>query len=269
MTRRAGAALAASLAIAAAAAPAQPAWEAEAGLGHERLSDGAPAWRQADLALRHRFAPRALAELGLRRAERYGTADTELALGASLPLDARWTLGLRATAVDAPRFLPRHGLAGEATLALDGGWVAGAGLGRNRYASLGAPPTGTSQLRLGLERYVGAWRLAGGWTRARLDGGETGDGLRLQADRYFGDEARLGLLVASGEELESAPGGVLSTRVHSLVVIGRWPLGEGWALVGDLGRTRVGAASRRAGGDAPAGPGRSRSGGRIGVQRGF
>ncbi len=265
-------ALALAAAAAAAAAQTPPLrTEVTVDAAHESLSNGSPDWREAGIAARLRWAPHALAEAGIRRVQRYGETDHELAFGVALPLDERWSATARATVVDGPNFLPRLGAGFDLSRSLPDGWVASGGWGRNLYASPGVAPSGTTSLRLGVERYVGAWRFAGDWNRARLDGGVTADGIRLQVDRYFGDDGRIGLLWARGDELENAPGGFLSTRVRTLVLTGRWPLAAGWRITGELGQARVGGAVRRQGLEtaAPSGPGYHRNGVRVGVERAF
>ena len=248
------------------------AWEVEAGAGSESLSNDSPGWHEADLAVRARFAPRSVAEGGLTVAQRYGRTDHELSAGIAMPLDAGglWNGSLRVTAVDSPNFLPRTGVAATLGRNLGDGWIASAGLGRNLYANPGVPSSGTTAVRLGAERYVGSWRLAGGWTRGRLDGGATADGGTLQADYYVGDRGRVGVLVYAGRELENDPSGILSSRVTSLALTGRWPVSQDWALVGSIGQTRIESLTRLTGDvGAPAGPGYRRTGGRVGVQHEF
>ena len=253
------------------AAAAEPApWQVELGAGVEQLDNGAPDWRQVDLALRHRFDAQRLGELTLRRAERYGRHDTELGLGVVWPLGESFVVGLRASTAGNAAFLPRRGAQADLNWRGPAGWVLGGGLTRNLYHTPDAPATGSTLLRAGLERYVGDWRFAGGLTRARLDGGSYANGWRAQVDRFIGDGARLGLALGGGRELESAPQGVLSTRVESLALVGRWPLAESWALVGEATWTRVSAFEQRIGDEVLSLPGGYRRNGiRLGVARDF
>jgi YaiO family outer membrane protein len=231
------------------------------------LDNGSPDWRQLDLALRHRSAPERVNEIGLRRVERYGQRDAELSAGVSLPLGTDWGLALRASLADGA-FLARAAGQVDLTRRLADGWVLGAGLGRGLYAPEGGIASGTTTLRGSVERYVGAWRLAAGASHARLDGGHGASALRLQVDRYFGDDSRVGLIVARGDELEYDPQGVLSSRVGAVALVGRWSFATGWALAGDLGRTTVRDVERR-GGSGGSAPGYRRSGGRLALQREF
>jgi YaiO family outer membrane protein len=263
--------LAAGLALLCAAASAAPLpWQVETGVGVETLDNGSPDWRQLDVALRRRFDDGATAEVALREAQRYGRTDRELALGGLWNIGPDATVSLRGTTAGAANFLPRQSVAIDATQRLLDGWVASIGLVRNRFEGIDSPSTGTTLLRLGIERYAGAWRLAGGLTQARLDGGASAMGWRLQADRYVGEAGRVGLLVAGGEELEKDPAGVISTQVNTFVLLARWPVAPGWALTGEAGSTHVSNIVRRVDGASLSLPGGyQRSGVRIGVQHEF
>ncbi len=258
-----------ALAAGAGSVMAESGWQVEAGAGVQSLDNGSPEWREAELALRHRDGGRRV-ELQWRDAQRYGLHDREIALAGGVALSPDWNLGLRASVAPGADFLPRHGGSAELSVRLAGGWVGAAALGRNRYDGAETPPSGTSSLRLGLERYAGPWRWAGAITHNRTDGGATARGAQLQLDHFFGDEARLGLLLAGGRELEAAPQGLLSTRVNTVVLLGRWPLVPGWQLSGELSHTRVSDLERRVGGRSEALPGGYRRDGvRLGVRREF
>lgn len=277
MSRRPmGVALALLLACGAAAGQApERRWQVEAGLGAERYDDDAAAsWRERDLALRYRYAPRTLAELTLRDTRRYGYDDSEIGLGLALPLATDWSLVARATASPRHRVLARHSGAAELSYGgFGGGWVIGAGLGRSLYDGAGdGGKSGTSTLRMNLERYVAEWRFAGGVSRSRLDGGEHDNGWRAQVDRYFGERGRLGVIVSQGRELENLPpNGAVSTRVRAMALVAAWPIDPDWTLTGALGHTRNSDSERRGGlldGQAVGRPSQ-RSAVRVGVQREF
>ncbi|MEN9543390.1 MAG: hypothetical protein RLZZ598_223 [Pseudomonadota bacterium] len=245
-------------------------WQIESSLTHEHLSNGSPDWRQLDLALRRRLDGGAVVDLGLRQAERYDATDRELGIGATWPVAADWQLALRGTTAGSAAFLPRNGIAFDVSRQLGSGWLANAGMTRNRFAPTDVSATGTTLLRLGLERYFGDWRLASGWTRGRLDGGQAANGWRFQVDHYFGEAGRIGLLVAGGRELEAAPLGLISTRVDSAVLLARWRMAEGWSLTVDAGRTRVSDILRQSdAGTEPLPGGYRRDGVRVGVQHEF
>lgn len=235
-------------------APAQ--WQAEFGVGHEAVRAGDD-WRQLDLALRHTLAPRTTLELTARRTTRYDRDDHEFGLGGSLALGNDWTAHAAATTSPTHEVLPRWSLAAGAQRAFGGGWVLGAEARSTRYTADRA-----DALRVNVERYfgdadVGAWRAALSLGTTRLQGASSASAGRIQLDRYFGERGRLGLLLARGDEAERDEFGRLAVNdVRSVVLLGRWPLGERVALTGELGHHRVGAVYRR-------------SGGRLGVQLDF
>lgn len=244
-------------------------WQVEAGVGADRLSSGAPDWRQFDLSLRRQLAPRSAGELSLRRTRRSGLGDEELGASIGLPLDAHWSATLAATLSPSHRVLARGSGRIELARAIDGGWVASATFGRRLYSD-----GGNSQWGVGVERYVGAWRLAAALGRTRLDGGGTAGNVRLQLERYFDAErGRAGLILARGRELEGlpatalAPADLIDQRVTTLALTGVWPLAAAWALTGQASRVRHDDVQRRGG--AVAGAPYHRSGVRLGVRHDF
>lgn len=248
--------LAGALLAAPCAAQAAP-WQAEFGAGRESLGNGLGDWQQVDLALRRQLAPRSQFELNARATERFGLRDNELGVGMATPLAGAWDATLAITASSTHRVLARWSLAAGLQRPLGDGWLVGAAIKFSHYDS-----DRVSALSLNAERYfgssaVGEWRAAATVTATRLAGLGSSGAARLQIDRYFGERARLGVLVAGGRETENLGQGALRVAdVQSVVVLGRWPLGAAWAVTGEVGRHRVGATHRR-------------SGGRLGVQLDF
>ena len=140
---------------------------------------------------------------------------------------------------------------------LGDGWVLGAGLRSTRYDRDRANAVSAT-----LERYfdsagAGEWRAAATLVTTRLVGVATSSALRLQLDRYFGDRARLGLLVAGGREIDNlGQGALLISNVSSVSLSGRWPIAPAWSLLGEVGQHRLGSRY-------------TRSAGRLGVQLDF
>lgn len=227
-------------------------WQAELGAGADHLSGGRPGWRQTDAALRHRFASRASLEVNARATERFELRDREFGAAVAAPLGGDWSGSLFAATSPTHRVLPRGHAGAQLQRGFGGGWVLGGVLRRTRYDSAGT--TGTT---LGIERYAGAWRAAAAWIHTRVDGGISTDAARLQLDRYFGERGSLGVIVASGREIDDVGVSELTvSRVESIALVGRWRMSERWALVGDAGSHRVGTFYRR-------------NGGRLGVQLDF
>jgi YaiO family outer membrane protein len=252
------------------AVAADPAWQVEAGAGGDHLSNDAPNWSQFDLALRHRFAPRSLAELNLRRTRRSGLTDEELGGVVALPLGTEWSASLAAAASPSHNVLARYGGRLDVGRSFDGGWVASAVLGRRLFEA-----DGNTLVGIGVERYVGVWRFAAQFGQTRLDGGAGSAGnTRLQVDHSFDAErGRVGLILAQGRELEGIPAtptsaaDVIDQHVASVALVGVWPLAPAWALAWDLSHVRYDDLRRRSG--VPAGAPYERSGVRLGVRHDF
>ena len=256
-----------------AADTAAPAWQVEVGAGADRLSSAAPNWHQVDLALRHRFAPRSVVELNLRRTQRSGLDDTELGGVVALPLGEAWQASLGASFSPSHEVLPRQVARLELSRSFEGGWVASVAMARRRF-EVGSVDSGTTQVALGVERYVDAWRLAAAVGSTRLDGGGSAGNLRLQLNRSFADErGRIGLIAARGRELEGvpatllAPSDVVDQRVDTLALVGVLPLTDRWALTGEASHVRNSDVRRRSA--LPAAAPYQRNGARIGVRRDF
>lgn len=251
--RAAGLAVAALLALPGAAVAAETsapagAWQAEAGLTHETLDRGRPAWREADLTLRRRDAGGTLLELGARRTERWQLQDTELAATLGLRLDPAWTAQATLAASPTHRVLPRTALALRAQRAGAGGWVFGGGAKRAEYDA-----DRTTAVEAGVERYFGSagageWRAAATLIHTRLDAGASAAMLRWQLDRYFGPHGRIGLLLAHGREVERLDTGLLALPSRTALVQAHWPLGGAWTLLAQWGTTELEGQVRRTGG---------------------
>ena len=264
------------LVTAALAAPAQEQrpWQVEAGAGVESFSNDLADWYQLDLAVRHRDASRMLLEGTLRETRRRGLTDSEVGGGFALPVGG-WTLSGALATSPTHRVLAKAAGRMDLARALDGGWVLSAGAGRSVFEGEGSSGgSGSSVTRLGVERYVGSLRFAAGYVRTRLDGGESDNGGVLAIDHYLaGERGRVGLVLASGRELENDPslGGVLSTRVETFALVMAWPINADWTLLGNLTDSRQSDARVRSGprtGDA-VGSKYHRTGLRLGVRRDF
>jgi YaiO family outer membrane protein len=220
-------------------------WQAELGAGVEHLTGGRPDWRQLDAALRYGFAPRAIVELSARRTERFELRDDEFGVAVAAPIAGAWSGSVTLLSSPTHRNLPHGSVAAQLQRALVGGWVVGGGLKHTRYDD-----DSTLGLSLGVDRYVGAWRVAGAWLHTRVDSdGTTTDALRLQLDRYIGEQHRIGVIVSGGQEVEDlAVAELRISEVDTIALVGRWRLTPRWAVVGDIGTTRVGSRYRRSGG---------------------
>lgn len=255
--------------VTAVAASDLPQWQIEAGLGTDQLSNGAPDWSQVNVSLRRRIEQRSIVELALRRTRRSGLVNEEVGASVGLPLGTQWSTTMAAAVSPSHQVLARAGGRIDLARSFEGGWVASATLGRRLYTD-----AGNSLVAVGVERYVGDWRLAAALGQNRLDGGETATNTRLQVNYAFAAErGRVGLILASGRELEGvpataqAPADVIDQRVSTVALIGTWPLAATWALTGEASHVRIEDIQRRSG--AAAGAPYHRNGVRIGVRHDF
>jgi YaiO family outer membrane protein len=218
----------------------------EVGASSERGA-GAPSgpWGQTDATLRWGFAPRANAEITLRRADRFGVVDSEWGLGVAGPVAPLWSAGLSLTRSTNGELLPTTGLRAELAHELGGGWVLGGAWSRRLYKQNASRATS-----LTVEHYVGAWRIAGTGTLAQLEGVQRDStAWRLQLDREFEPGHKLGVVAANGSELDAdGQGGAVTNRFQAFRVLGRWALTPDWALLGDVGVQRQKGLGGRNGG---------------------
>ena len=239
------AALAAAALLAAVAGHAQqgPRIGLEGSHAREGLTGPNAPWTDSWLRLDLKLATLQAFSARLRETERFGLRDREQALGAYLPLGGGWSVELELSASSTHRVLPRHALLAQVGKSFGGGWGAYAGLRRSAYTQSEA------DLRLfTLERYFGAERIAYTFYSGRPDGGGSAPSHRLQWSHYFNDRDFIGLSVAAGREVENiAPAGLVTSRVRSLYLTGRWWFAPDWALTAEAGVHEQGSLYRRHG----------------------
>lgn len=233
----------ACLAAGAGHAQAQARFGLEAWYGRDGLSGANAPWTDASLGLDLKLATLQAFSARLRETERFGLRDREQALGAYLPLGEGWSVEFDLSASPTHRVLPRYALLAQVGKRFDGGWGAFAGFRHSAYAQSSA------DLRLfTLERYFGAERLAYTFYSGRPDGGGSAPSHRLQWSHYFNDRDHVGLSVGSGREVENvAPAGLLTSKVRSVYLTGRWWFAPDWALTAEAGVHEQGSLYRRHG----------------------
>lgn len=233
------------LALATFAAGAQSTWtEAEIGASHESLTGGNRDWDSIYLDAAHAFGERRTLVGGLRQTERYGLRDSEARLGYYHPLGAAWTGHVEGTASDEHHVLPKYSLAGQAAVALAGGWGANAGLRRNEFTR-----STVHILSLGGERYWGNWRGAYTLYSGHPEGAGSAAAHRFQLNRYYGSRSSIGISATRGREVENAgpPAGVVTSDVRALALSGRHWFDPAWALSWELLVHQQGGLHKRRG----------------------
>lgn len=239
------AAIAAAALLAAAAGHAQQGTRVglEASHGRDGLSGPNAPWTDSSLGLDLKLATLQAFSARLRETERFGLRDREHALGAYLPLGDGWSVELELTGSPTHRVLPRHALLAQVGRSFGGGWGAYAGFRRSSYTQSEA------DLRLfTLERYFGAERLAYTFYSGKPEGGGSAPSHRLQWTHYFNDRDSVGVSVGGGREVENvAPGGLVTSKVRSFYLTGRWWFAPDWALTAEAGVHEQGSLYRRHG----------------------
>lgn len=260
MTRRAAAATAgATRAIAARSAafvvafataigvaPAR-ALDVEAGLSYEHLTGPADDWRERWLLVDLTRPRQHGLYAAVRETRRFGLDDHAFEAGGALPLGARTVLSVDASGSPTHRVLARWSAGALAQVTVADGWVAGVGLRRSAYALADADVA-----TVGLERYLGDWRLAADAFVGRTRDSDAAVSYRLQVERWYGDRDRVRLSLAAGEEVEylGPTFGARVTDVRAVSLSGQHDLAERWTLVWELSTVEQGSLYRRSGGRA-------------------
>lgn len=215
-------------------------WRWRVAAEREHLSNGAPDWQDYSASFAWRPADARQVSITANRATRFGSTDAALGVDASFALNARWRAGVAATFSSAPEFLPEAALGLSLSRKLDRGWVVNGRWRRRDY-----PEQSVGALEFGAERYLRNYRFEYAISGSRL-GSELALVQRFAADRYAVVGGRLGIVVASGEEIETVgPGQLLRTRVWSVAVTGTWVLAGHMELGWWLGTHEQGDLYRR------------------------
>jgi YaiO family outer membrane protein len=226
-----------------AAAAESPRVALEASHAREGLSGGRAPWTDSALQLELKWGTLESLAARLRETERFGLQDREHAIGGHVPLGSGWSAEAEYTASGTHRVLPRHSLLLQLGRQLGGGWGVYGGFRRSAYTQASA------DLRLfTLERYIGAGRFAYTFYSGKPEGRGSAPSHRLQWSHYFNDRDYVGISVGGGREVENvAPAGLLTSKVRSAYLTGRWWFAPDWALTGEVGVHEQGSLYRRHG----------------------
>jgi YaiO family outer membrane protein len=234
------------LAALGASAQAQDAFlDLEAGGTYEHLSNGRDPWSSVYLEAAKQLAPRQTLYGGVRETERFSFRDSELGLGYSQPLGAKWTAVLEGTYSSQHNVLAENSLYGQLAWAAPEGWVFSGAARRSEYT------TSTVNLLIGgVERYWGAWRAGYTIYNGRPEGSGSATSQRLALDHYYnGERSRVGVSGAWGREVENQgpPTGIITSDIWNFSLLGRHWLSDAWALSWDAWTQRQGDLYRRTG----------------------
>ena len=236
-----------ALAALAATAQAQDAFlDVEAGGTYEHLSNGRDPWSSVYLDAARQFAPRQTLYGGVRETERFAFRDSEIGLGYSQPLGAKWTAVLEGTYSSQHNVLAENSVFGQLAWAAPAGWVVSAGARRSEYT--------TSRVNLlagTVERYWSAFRAGYSIYNGRPEGSGSATSHRVFLDHYYdGERSRIGVGAGWGREVENQgpPTGILTTDIRNLTIGGRHWLSGNWAVAWDGWTQQQGDLYRRTGG---------------------
>ncbi|MFT3913420.1 MAG: YaiO family outer membrane beta-barrel protein [Anaeromyxobacteraceae bacterium] len=236
-------------AVAGLAAPGRAAaGEVELSHAEDVLTDGQPGWRETALRVDWTARDRPGLAAQASRVERFDRVDAAFSAAASAPLGERWVLAVEGGGSATHHVLPALTAGARAQWAPGGGLVAVAAGRFSRFRAV----SGTTDVALGslgIERYLGTFRVSGTGFAATVSGtwGLSG---ALAADVYFRERDRAGLVLSAGRELESLGGGrVLVTGVRAVALAGRSALGRSpWSVSWGAGVQRQGRLYTRTGG---------------------
>lgn len=202
---------------------------------YSTLDNATADWREAALAVRHRFAPARALGAQLRRTHRFGQQDLEASGSLLLPLAGSWSVLGEVGGSAQHRVLPAGSVFLGVSGPLGGGFAAGAGLRASRYTVDDVWVANAFGEYYG-RRYRVAYTLFHGHIES------DGDGLThlLQADLYY-DTGQIGLAFAVGEEpARISPQLVTVAEVSNALLLGRHWFGTHWGMAYQAGQYRQG-----------------------------
>lgn len=243
MTGAAARALAALFALAPAAALAGSVTTLGLEHGRDHLDNGTPEWRNTTFSLVHGAGSEVL-NLEWRGIERFGERDDQWVVGAHSAIDDTLGLGVEFAAAGDPAIVPEFGMRVDLDARLPGAVVAHLGVRAADY-----PDDKARTLVAGVEHYRGAVRVAYTLSNARLKSGDSGTAHVVNADWYYGDGSRVGVVGATGDEATRvSPAAVIVTDVRSAAVVGHHWLGAAWGVSYACSWTEQGDFYTRTGG---------------------
>ena len=196
----------------------------------ESLTNSQADWHDdtATITLSRQLKP--IAYLVARETARFALKDREIGGGGVLRPTKSITVELEATTSDTHRFLPKTAFGGQATFALNDGWVVGGGMVRRRYNTSNA-----TIANVAIDRYEGAWRFGYTGYLAKATATAYSSSHRISTNYYMNDAFSLGLSTSYGIELENLPNlGIRSYRTRSQNASAHWAVTPDAALTCEL-----------------------------------
>lgn len=208
----------------------------------QRLSNGAPDWRESIAKVYRTHGARERAELSWTQSDRFDLHDEQLGGLLVHPLTEGATLSLEATLSPTHQFLPNHSLGALLQYEFAPAWLVHAGWKSRQYTD-----TTIQQETLMLEHYVSAFSLALAWRPVQALGSQSSS-TELRAAYYYGDKNSLALSFSSGQEATQASSSTIElVEVRSTALNGRHQLNQDWVFTYGASTTSQGSFYTRNG----------------------
>jgi len=208
---------------------------------YERLSNQFEPWRSAVMSVQT-GGPNTVFHGELREQVRFSRFDHEVAVGVERRLGRRFNASGELAVSPSHEVSPMWAALGGLAVRAPAGWGARTSLQHRQYVT-----TGVDIGSVGVERYVGAYRVAYAVFLAHLQSGPLAVSQRVDGSVYYGSQnSSVGAILSAGEEIEPLPPfGVLTTPVRAIGVVGRQSLGRSWFLSYDVLAQRQGTLYTR------------------------
>jgi YaiO family outer membrane protein len=208
----------------------------------QRLSNGAPDWRESVVKVYRTQGMRERAELSWTQSDRFDLRDEQLGGAYVQALTDGLTVSLEATLSPTHQFLPSRSLGALLQYEFAPAWLIHTGLKSRHYTD-----TAIQQETLMLEHYVAAFSWALAWRPVQALGSQSSS-TELRAAYYYGDKSSLGLSVSSGQEATQASTSAIElVEVRSLALNGRHQLNRDWTFNYGVSSTTQGSFYTRNG----------------------
>ena len=196
-------------------------------ISYESLDSGLPDWQSVVLEGDYRRLDKEAWYGHLRRTDRFNQTDNELMVGTYVPINPRWLAVAEATVAPDAEVLPRWSAMARLEVLLGGGWELGGSLRHSDYQS-----TFVDVQTVEIVRYSKSYRFAYSLHRGEPDNADTTLSHVLRLDRYYGEDNRLTVLYASGEESENVGlSQLLISDIETLSLQGQHQVSRRWAFL--------------------------------------